>query len=59
MTNKEIIKEVSKILKIDEKELATELKGKTILIRQYNKDVEGLIVAEFKRNKLIITNTNI
>jgi|GEM_PF-3992076 hypothetical protein len=54
MTNKEIIKEVSKILKADEKEFATELKGKTILVRQYNKDVEGLIVAEFKRNKLII-----
>lgn len=54
MTNKEIIKEVSKILKTDEKEFAAELKGKTILIRQYNKDVEGLIVAEFKRNKLII-----
>lgn len=54
MTNKEIIKEVSKILKTDEKEFCTELKGKTILVRQYNKDVEGLIVAEFKRNKLII-----
>ena len=54
MANKEIIKEVSKILKADEKEFATELKGKTILVRQYNEDVEGLIVAEFKRNKLII-----
>ena len=54
MTNREIIKEVSKILKADEKEFATELKGKTILVRRYNKDVEGLIVAEFKRNKLII-----
>jgi len=54
MTNKEIIKEVSKILKADEKEFTTELKGKTILVRQYNKDVEGLVVAEFKRNKLII-----
>lgn len=54
MTNREIIKEVSKILKTDEKEFATELKGKTILVRQYNKDVEGLIVAELKRNKLII-----
>ena len=32
MTNKEIIKEVSKILKADEKEFCTELKGKTILV---------------------------
>jgi len=54
MTNREIIKEVSKILKADEKEFATEQKGKTILVRRYNKDVEGLIVAEYKRNKLII-----
>ena len=54
MTNKEIILEVSKILKTDKKEFCTELKGKTVLVRQYNKDVEGLIVAEFKRNKLII-----
>ena len=54
MTNREIIKEVSKILKADEKEFGTELKGKTVLVRQYNEDVEGLIVAEFKRNKLII-----
>jgi len=54
MTNKEIIKEVSKILKEDEKDFAAELKGKTVLIRQYNKEVEGLIVAEFRRGKLII-----
>lgn len=54
MTNREIIKEVSKILEADEKEFCTELKGKTILVRQYNKNVEGLIVAEFKRDKLII-----
>lgn len=50
MTNKEIIKEVSKLLEADEKEFATEQKGKTILVRQYNKG----IVAEFKRNKLIL-----
>ena len=54
MTNKEIIKEVSKILKVNEKEFCIELKGKTILVRQYNKEVEGLIVAEFKRGQLII-----
>ena len=54
MTNKEIIREVNKILKADEKEFATELKGKTILVRQYNEEVEGLVVAEFKRGKLII-----
>lgn len=54
MTNREIIKEVSKILEADEKEFCIEQKGKTILVRQYNKDVEGLIVAEFKRDKLII-----
>lgn len=51
MTNKKIIKEVSKILNASESEFATEQKGKKILVMQYNENLNGLVVAEYNITK--------
>lgn len=51
MNAKDLIKEISRILGVDTKELAVEYKGKSLIVRRYNNEVEGLIVGKYNARK--------
>jgi len=51
MKAKELIEEIARILKIGTSELAIEQKGKSLIVRRYNDEVEGMIVAKYNARR--------
>ena len=51
MKAKELIEEIVRILKIGTSELAIEQKGKSLIVRRYNDEVEGMIVAKYNARR--------
>ena len=51
MKAKDLINEISRILSVDTKELAVEYKGKSLIVRRYSNEVEGLIVGKYNARK--------
>lgn len=51
MKNIDLINEISERLNIDKSELSIEQKGKSLLVRRYNDEVCGLIIAKYNARK--------
>lgn len=51
MKAKDLLIQVSDILNINIKELAAEQKGKSILVRRYNEELNGMIIAKYNARK--------
>lgn len=51
MKAKELIEEIARILKIEKGELAIEQKGKSLIVRRYNDEVEGMVIAKYNARR--------
>jgi hypothetical protein len=54
MTAKKLLEEVVKATGVDIKELAIEQKGKSMLVRRYNEELEGAIIAKYNARNCTI-----